>query len=436
MNKVFMMQKPSFILPVLVFLALVWLPVKAGAVNRIQPVGDVPVIIIDPGHGGENLGTTDNDHLEKQMNLITAKAMYEALCQYDNVEVYLTRTEDSEPTLKERAQFAADKNADFVFSIHYNASENHQLFGSELWVPLQEPFNNYGYQFGCEYLELMRQNGLFLRGIKTRRNSKGLDYYGIIRECASLNIPAVILEHCHVDEAHDEAFCATEEDLIRFGLQDAEAVARYFGLKSSISGADYSEYALVSCDPSAPVVRTLPDLTAPDFCRLEFVDADMEMLTLKVSVSAQDKDSTLLYYDFSLDGGQTFSARFPWSGSDALTGAYEPSLNLTVSVPDGTQPKLIVRAYNGFDLFTQSNVYESPEVFIAAKNEPSEDKALPGAPVPIESIAQVTDENNLFHSEQLMIVAFLVLTILASLLILWMFARYLVSEGSKSSKQQ
>ena len=48
------------------------------------------VIVIDPGHGGSNEGLDYDGFLEKDMNLVTAKAMQELLQQYDNTEVYIT----------------------------------------------------------------------------------------------------------------------------------------------------------------------------------------------------------------------------------------------------------------------------------------------------------------------------------------------------------
>ena len=48
------------------------------------------VIVIDPGHGGSNEGLNYDGFLEKDMNLVTAKAMQELLQQYDNTEVYIT----------------------------------------------------------------------------------------------------------------------------------------------------------------------------------------------------------------------------------------------------------------------------------------------------------------------------------------------------------
>ena len=288
-------------------------PAKVSAAARLQHTKtETTVIVIDPGHGGENEGTIAGTEKEKYMTMTTARAMYEELSLYDNVEVYLTHTEDVDMKLEERAEFAKNVNADFLFSIHYNASEYHELFGSEIWVPLNAPFNNYGYQFGYEFLSILKERGLFLRGIKTRVGDKGLDYYGIIRFANARDIPAVILEHCHVDEERDTGFCDSEDDLIRFGKDDATAVAKYFGLKSSILNVDYSDYQLQEVSGTQPVSSTLRDDTAPDVCQAALENADYSTGQLSVQVNAADYDSPLIYYDYSFDGGLTFSPRNAW----------------------------------------------------------------------------------------------------------------------------
>lgn len=353
---------------------------RVCAADRVQPVEDNIVIVIDPGHGGDNHGTESGQTMEKVMTLATAKAMLEELELYDNVTVYLTHSDDRSMYIKDRAKFAEDVGADFLFSIHYNASENHTLFGSEVWVSCETPYNAYGYQFGYEYLLAMQEKGLFVRGIKTRID-KGTDYYGILRESAARSIPAVIIEHCHVDEERDTSFIENEESWAEFGRMDAAAVAKYFGLKSSVLGLDYSEEAtkLQPVQPEELVKRTLRDDTAPDVCAIELADCNYGSGEISLQVSAADYDSPLMYYDYSLDGGQNWSRREIWPGSDTLTGAYKDTFSLAVTVPDGEQPDIILRAYNMADLETESNVLHFDRAFIYGEDSEQETEEQTGA---------------------------------------------------------
>lgn len=348
-------------------LALSLLPyTDVTAAERLQPVDGTPVIVIDPGHGGDNMGSQAGGIWdEKYMTMITAQAMYDELCLYDDVEVYLTRTNDSSVSFAERAEFAQSVGADFLFSIHYNASENHEQFGSEVWVPLTAPFNNYGYQVACELLSGMRERDLFIRGVKTRQGERG-EYYAIIREPYALGIPAIIIEHCHVDHPQDQDYCDSEEDLIRFGREDATAVAKYFGLKSSTLNVDYSNYQLAEVGETAPVPSTLQDTTEPDVCRLELSEENYEDGYLSFTVSAADYDTPLLYYSYSIDGGLTYSPMTAWPGSDALAGSYTDTFTLSLAIPDGIKPSVILRAYNKFNLYTESNRYDCPKTFASA----------------------------------------------------------------------
>ncbi|MDE6641041.1 MAG: N-acetylmuramoyl-L-alanine amidase [Acetatifactor sp.] len=58
--------------------------VNASAAGRLQSTDGNPVIVIDPGHGGENLGTQEGGIWdEKYMNMVTAQALYDELSLYD-----------------------------------------------------------------------------------------------------------------------------------------------------------------------------------------------------------------------------------------------------------------------------------------------------------------------------------------------------------------
>lgn len=332
---------------------------------RVQSYGEELVIVIDPGHGGENLGTIENGFEEKTMTLVTARAMYDELIQYDNVTVYMTRTDDRDLSLEERAEFAKAVNADFMFSLHYNASENHTHFGSEIWIPLSAPYNAYGYQFGHVFMSEMKDMGLFLRGIKTRQGDNG-DYYGIIRHSVARDLPAVIIEHCHVDEERDVPYCKTEEEWIAFGKRDALAVAKYFGLSSKKLGVDYSQesLALPKANEETVVQSTLRDETKPDVCILELADVVYETGEVTLNVTATDYDSPLIYYDYSIDGGETFCAPIAWPGVDLLEEIYPDTFTLSLKIPSGVQPNIILRAYNLADLYLESNSVPFLQAFL------------------------------------------------------------------------
>lgn len=115
-----------------------------------QPV----VVAIDPGHGGENLGAECNGYTEKNMTMIVALAMKEELEKYEGIEVYLTREEDKDMSLEERAEYAASRNADFLFCLHFNMSAEHDLFGSEVWVSAFGEEYQEGYAFASGEMEL------------------------------------------------------------------------------------------------------------------------------------------------------------------------------------------------------------------------------------------------------------------------------------------
>ena len=88
---------------ILLAAALLFLAVPAVRTQASEPV----VIVIDPGHGGENRGgEVPGQFLEKELTLQTAQAMKQTLEQFEGVEVYLTRTTDQELSLEERAQIA------------------------------------------------------------------------------------------------------------------------------------------------------------------------------------------------------------------------------------------------------------------------------------------------------------------------------------------
>ena len=199
------------------------------------------IIVLDPGHGGKNEGALWNGWVEKEITMVTAEAMKEHLEKFDGVTVYLTHSgvEDN-LDLEERVAIAKSLNADYLICLHYNMSGKHTHYGSELWIPRRGNNNRTGYQIGTLFMDEFKAIGLSDRGIKTRKNRRGQDYYGILRASQEMDVPCILVEHAHLDHKKDAFFTDEISDFRRFGRLDAEAVAKYYGLKSSELNEDYS----------------------------------------------------------------------------------------------------------------------------------------------------------------------------------------------------
>ena len=345
----------------LFFTALVLLtaPLKVSAAARLQDPGEELVVVIDPGHGGENRGADEyGEPIEKDMNLTTALAMREELSKYDGVTVYMTRTEDKDMSLIERAEFAKSVNADFLFSLHYNVSADHKVYGSEVLASKETPYNAYSFQFGEVELSVLSEKGLYSRGIKTKNSGDGGDYYGLLREASDRGIPAVIIEHCHMDVPEEREACDTQGELSAFGVADATAVAKYFGLKSSALGRDYSSYAaneLIDADPNHTHFATVDNEDGIDELTLEQIGTDIYTGEVTVKLHGYDSNDAIMYYEYSINGGESWSKLFQWPGANPLNNDNEGDVTVKISLGTGSTNPIVFRAYNMFDAVKESN---------------------------------------------------------------------------------
>lgn len=320
------------------------------------------VIAIDPGHGGKEEGGMYDSFVEKDMTLITAKAMKEELEKYEGVTVYLTREDDRKLSLEERVAFAKEMNADFLFCLHYNLSQDHNtLFGAECWVSAFGRHYSEGYAFADIEIGALKDLGLYSRGIKTRLGKQDTDYYGIIRHAVEQDLTCVLIEHCHMDHENDRPFCEGREQWEAFGRLDAQSAAKYFRLRSESLGVDYSDYPVLDVPVPAGVMR--PDTTEPDICMIEVTDQEMETGNVTVELSAVDYDSGMLYYDYSYDGGQTFCPQLAWGDKT------QDTITFTMNVPPHIVPQIVVRGYNGYDLYTESNLVSLPSMDYKTEEE-------------------------------------------------------------------
>ncbi|HXI11394.1 MAG TPA: N-acetylmuramoyl-L-alanine amidase [Thermoanaerobaculia bacterium] len=99
-----------------------------------QDLPGIRTIVIDPGHGGKDVGATGlKGLLEKDATLAIAQKLSPMLSRRLNVRVILTRTGDSSVSLDERTSIANQYKGDLFLSIHLNAARTKGARGSETY---------------------------------------------------------------------------------------------------------------------------------------------------------------------------------------------------------------------------------------------------------------------------------------------------------------
>ena len=174
------------------------------------------LIVLDPGHGGRDPGAVGNGLQEKEINLMVARKVAKRLGSY-NVNVQLTRDDDTYLSLDARANFANNLRADYFLSIHVNAGGG---TGFESFIyngPVGANTVSYRAVLHNKMMEFMRDYGIVDRGKKAAN-------FAVIRET---NMSAALVENLFIDTAKDAAFLKDTEfidglcDAITAGLVEA-----------------------------------------------------------------------------------------------------------------------------------------------------------------------------------------------------------------------
>lgn len=92
-------------------------------------------VVIDPGHGGKDPGTSGKYVKEKDIALaISLKLGTYIEDNIPDVKVIYTRTTDILPTFSERSEIANKNNADLFISIHLNGNPDSRAYGTETFA--------------------------------------------------------------------------------------------------------------------------------------------------------------------------------------------------------------------------------------------------------------------------------------------------------------
>ena len=162
---------------------------KKGTLNGLT-------IVIDPGHGGNDHGTTGvQGTAEKSVNLLTADLLKSKL-RAAGAEVVMTRESDKYVDLRKRVSISNQQQADAFISIHYDASN----------LPSINGFTTYYTNANQKKLADAIHSGL---ASKVKINNRGVQpgNYLVLRENRQ---PAVLLELGFLSNSSEERTITTD----------------------------------------------------------------------------------------------------------------------------------------------------------------------------------------------------------------------------------
>ena len=91
-------------------------------------------IVIDPGHGGKDPGTSYQNLISEKEIVLNFSSILKKKLEKAGYRVYLTRSADNFIKLKERVKFAKRKGADLFISVHADASKYSSTRGFSVYT--------------------------------------------------------------------------------------------------------------------------------------------------------------------------------------------------------------------------------------------------------------------------------------------------------------
>lgn len=177
-------------------------------VNTYEPQDDRPVVVIDPGHGGyDNGSSSENGVVEKELNLEISMNVRDLL-EENGIHVVLTRDsdevswpDDNVEDLQARLDIAAAAQAQLMVSLHCNISEEdpENVKGSEIYVNLSQSDSLALAEAINAQLETLSP-ALVSRGVKT----------GQFHLLTYNTLPCVIVEMGFLSNADDVSYLTGE----------------------------------------------------------------------------------------------------------------------------------------------------------------------------------------------------------------------------------
>lgn len=198
-----------FYLAVLVIFCVHICACKKKDTNDVEQARTHVIVALDAAHGGTDTGTRNSvGKFEKQLVLAACNKMASMAPEY-NIEVVLTRRDDTNPAAEERVQVADAAKADLFISVHINKNfTGTQQRVYEVFVPTDNPVLP-----ECRALTNAILSRIATAGKDTVHTDK------IVLVLKNNARPAIAIECGDIDKEADVATMEDPEQLCRYLLE-------------------------------------------------------------------------------------------------------------------------------------------------------------------------------------------------------------------------
>jgi N-acetylmuramoyl-L-alanine amidase len=231
----------------LMIASLVWISLhqeKRPAVYKeskaTQPKASKPfaVVVLDPGHGGQDSGAMCGGVMEKDLTLDIARRV-DRLLDSQGIATLMTRLGDSYVSLADRTAFGNRVNDSIFISIHFNEDNKpvasgvetyyaaHQIAASSTlasWLPfLSRPPPSNSPKPESQSLASFIQEALVVRTRSVDRGTQAKQFFVI----ANVTSPAVLIEGGFITNKDELSKLASEDYRDQLAAAVADGIVRY-----------------------------------------------------------------------------------------------------------------------------------------------------------------------------------------------------------------
>lgn len=223
--------------------SFVWLQLTAVPRSaRVEPDEPTPpapfaLVVIDPGHGGQDSGTMKAGLVEKELTLDLAQRV-ERLLQQRGLMTLLTRADDSYVSLQNRAAIANDQQGCVFVSIHFDEAGRPAATGIETfyaahpvslpdrvasWLPFLPRTSGEPPNVESQSLATFIQESLVAHTQAVNRGTRPQQFFVI----ANVRHPAVLVEGGFLTNKDDVAKLANNDYREQMAVAISEGIFRY-----------------------------------------------------------------------------------------------------------------------------------------------------------------------------------------------------------------